>query len=355
MRRIRSLWWTVLWLAVFLIGPVPQAGAQADNNLEACKEFAFSTEVDFYTRAGVPKDGNPIISDGDLLSNTGEVCLRNRELLAKWEIRPDLGLDAVDVIDVSSGLVAFSTELDDPKGRFGAGDLLTTHGAIIPNQALMRPFQVAHNVGLDGLHFIGKPESIVAFLKLATTIAPDEWLSSANLQTYLHRYDLDIWFSIEATERFASVMPIFDGDILSALHGIKVLDQSMIFPATVPGGLPNRGVDFGLDGVAGSRLPDRPSIRFSTEILYRKDKAMVFTDGDVLRALTGAVEIAHPNIVAAFEPYARFLGIDALHMVVRDVNPVGVPGGDELEPPAEEHIFLPLIASESGAQTASSR
>jgi hypothetical protein len=48
----------------------------------------------------VPFDGNPIISDGDLLNAAGYVFMRNHELLDKPEVPFDLGLDATNAIDI---------------------------------------------------------------------------------------------------------------------------------------------------------------------------------------------------------------------------------------------------------------
>ena len=110
--------------AVF--GHIQPLKAQPAFPLEACDAGAFSTEEDFVMERGEPFDGNPYISDGDLLSTTGEVCARNADLLRVYDVQPDLGLDAVDVIDVRDRVVAFSTELDSPRGNFGAGDVLFT-------------------------------------------------------------------------------------------------------------------------------------------------------------------------------------------------------------------------------------
>ena len=181
------------------------AKAQADTQaLNACAEFAFSTEEDFVTQGPIPPDGNPIISDGDLLSKSGSVCLRNKQLLAKWELDRDLGLDAADVIDVKSSMVAFSTELDDPMGRFKSGDLLFTNGAVIPNLALLASFQVDHDMGLDAVHFVGNPEAILKFAEDAADIDREQWLDSGLLVEMLKRAEVDIWFSTEATERHRS-------------------------------------------------------------------------------------------------------------------------------------------------------
>ena len=62
-----------VWLRRFASGAVvwllaATASAQVGPSaLPACLEFGFSTEEDFVTQGPVPSDGNPIISDGDLL------------------------------------------------------------------------------------------------------------------------------------------------------------------------------------------------------------------------------------------------------------------------------------------------
>lgn len=339
MPKLRLLVFCALLLCLLPLSPARPAHAQALDNLAACREFGFSTEEEF--TAGVPtSDGNPIVSDGDLLSPDGQVCARNWELLAPWEVRVDLGLDAVDLIDAEQRLVAFSTEIDDPAGSFTAGDLLATNGAVIPNAALLTRFQVRRNLGLDGLHFTGRPEDIVTFLKVAADTDPAEWLNGKLLPEWLARYEVDIWFSTEAQERRAAAVPIYDGDILSVRHGIIVLAQDQLLPATVPAGIPNRGVDFGADGIAGSRRPDRSVVRFSTEILFRKEPP--FTDGDLLRVAAG-VEKQHVDLIAAFQPRARFLGIDALHIFIAD----DTGGGGDLvgdEPnTVNDGLYLPLV------------
>ncbi|MBM4459479.1 MAG: hypothetical protein FJ011_17270 [Chloroflexi bacterium] len=314
MRRHVHLAPMVLMLCLLLLGPHAQAGPQGLPNLPACKDLAFSTEEDFLSQGPTPPDGNPIISDGDLLGLNHAVCARNRELLASWQVQPDLGLDAVDVViaDAQRGLVAFSTELDDPAGRFKAGDLLTTNGAIIPNVTLLSRFQVGRDLGLDGLHFTGAPQQIVAFLDAAAKIRRDEWLANpGQLVTLLNRYEVDIWFSTEGTELQAAVTPILDGHVLSARLGAVVVNQADLLPVTAPAGIPNRGVDFGLDALAASRRGTLETIRFSTEILFRGTPG--FTDGDVLKKGDG-IETTNSALVAPFEPKARFLGLDALYI-----------------------------------------
>jgi hypothetical protein len=96
----------------------------------------------------------------------------------------------------------------------------------------------------------------------------------------------------------------------------------------VPAGIPDRGVDFGLDAVSAPRTPDAKAVRFSTEILHRTE--VVFNDGDILRAGNG-VEIAHGDLIKPFEPLATFAGVDALSMRFERI-------GD---------IYLPMILKES--------
>jgi hypothetical protein len=325
---------TCLAATVFLLAPGAQTGRSqgaAPFALASCKDFAFSTEEDFLTQGPVPADGNPIISDGDLLSRAGAVCARNAELLAIWKLSTDLGLDAVDVVDVERRLVAFSTELDDPGQQFRSGDLLATNGMVIPNTVLLRKFQVSHDLGLDGLQLIGAFQDIVAFLDAAGKIPRAEWLRNPNqLFTLLDLHRVDIWISTEATQLTAAVMSILDGDLLSVGTGAIVIHQADLLPPVVPAGLPARGVDFGLDAVAtrrtGEILTVLPTARFSTEILFRGEPR--FTDGDILKQGNG-IELTNGALVAPFEPKARFLGLDALHI--------------NLDPPPTLTEFLPAI------------
>lgn len=351
MRNPRSHYLTyfrILLLLLIWCGAVVPANAQSTLNLGACDEFAYSTEEDFITQGPLPADGNPLISDGDLLSRSGTICARNAQLLQKWEIKADLGLDAVDLIFADSPVVVFSTELDDPYGRFHEGDLLATNGAIIPNQALLTAFQVSHDLGLDGLHLVGDPKNVMTFLQVAADTAPEEWLNGKILPAWLERYGVDIWFTVEGTELHAAAVPIYDGDLLSARTGSVVLRQDQLLPASVPAGIPNRGVDFGLDGITGARKPDRLSMRFSTELLYRHDPA--FTDGDILRVGAG-VEIPHGSVIAALEPKARFLGIDALYMAIAsddgDLSGNNPTGGSRDEQSGVQQgdstLFIPLV------------
>jgi len=302
---------------LFSVGGV--VASQSPNNLANCKDFAFSTEEDFLSRGPVPPDGNPIISDGDLLGKNHAVCMRNRDLLHVHDVDPgiDLGLDAADVLYIDRKLVAFSTSLDAPGKRFTAGDLLTTWGAVIPNRALLILFQIHGDRGLDAVHFVGDWEHIIAFNDFAAKIPREQWLENPGLLSEtLRRNGIDIWFSIEGTEQLAATTPVYDGDLLSAAYGVVVARNEQLLPPAVPAGIQTGGVDFGLDAFTASRVfrPDELKPQkghFSTEILYQGEPA--FTDGDVLRVGDG-IAYHDVDLTAPFEPLADFLGTDAIYI-----------------------------------------
>jgi hypothetical protein len=244
------------------------------------------------------------------------VFARNKKLLENFDTERDLGLDAADVLDVEHFLVAFSTSLDDPNGQFTDGDLLVTNGAVIPNIALLAKFDIQRaDLGLDAVHFIGDVDSIIKFMDHASQVSRDEWLK--NLPEMLERYDIDIWFSTD-TAPTPEAPRFLDGDLLSARTGTIVVANADLLPASVPAGIPDRGVDFGLDAVIASRSGDREGIQFSTEMLYRGKTS--FTDGDVLRIGNGVI-CTNEDLIECFEPKANFLGLDALSIAVNEQPP----------------------------------
>jgi len=310
----------VFALAILTVLQPTPVSAQAEPNsypLEKCQEGAFSTEEDFVMQEGEQYDGNPYISDGDVLSFGGVVCARNRDLLASFAVGrylPDLGLDALEIIDIPSRLIAFSTELDDPALHFESGDLLFTNGAVIPNLALVKPFGIDYSIGLDGLQFVGEQERIIKFADSLVNVPRDTLLRDPEqLRKLLEELDIDIWFSTEGTFGAPREPKILDGDLLSVRTASLVATNSDLLPATVPAGLPKRGVDFGLDGVMAVRSADaeraKATLRFSTELLF--DGEPTFTDGDIL-AIGGGVVTKNETLVAPFQPAAEFLGLDAL-------------------------------------------
>ncbi len=303
---------TVLWLPTGSVATSPEAGPP----IGACLKGAFSTEEDFIARDVKIFDGNQYVSDGDVLSPIGQVCMRNQHLLAAWFAAapgPDLGLDALDILDFDKLLVAFSTESDDPQGRFTAGDLLFTTGAAIPNVALVHPFNISWDIGLDGVQFIGEISNILGFAAVLPQYPREQLVKNpGQLRDLLVRYKIDIWFTIEGTAFVGTRSQVLDGDLLSAATGTIVAPQSALLPNSVPAGIPQRGVDFGLDGVVTPRQPEqaRMLVAFSTEILY-DGKELSFTDGDVLKMGDG-ISVKHWELIKNFHPAADFLGIDAL-------------------------------------------
>jgi hypothetical protein len=281
---------------------------EVDKATGICKMLYFSTEEDFVTQGPEPADGNPRISDGDLLGPGCVVFARNQKLLAAFKTEKDLGLDAADVLDVERFLVAFSTSLDDPNGQFTDGDLLVTNGAVIPNIALLAKFDIqGADLGLDAVHFIGDVDKIIRFLDHAATVSQDEWLQ--NLPGLLEEYNIDIWFSTEGTAPTPETPQFLDGDLLSARTGSIVFANSVLLPSSVPAGIPDRGVDFGLDAVISDRDGNKEMVHFSTEILNEERPG--FTDGDVLLFGNGVV-CTNYDLIKCFEPKTQELGLDAL-------------------------------------------
>lgn len=321
-----------LLLCLLLLIPAAQADEQGVlANLPACHDLGFSTEEDF-----VIENGTQVVSDGDLLSRSGAVCARNFELLTPWQVKEDLGLDAVDIViaDMKPGLVAFSTELDDPRGRFGAGDLLATNGTAIPNSVLLQKFKTGYDMGLDGLQFIGSVQGIIGFLTATANISEAQWLADPGmLFEGLDKFKVDIWISTESTQYAPEAMQILDGDVLSVGTGAIVVQQANLLPLNVPAGLPVRGVDFGADALTANRNGDIHTLRFSTEILYRGNPAAApFTDGDVLKMGNNGIETPNSSLIILFGPKARFLGLDALHINFAD--------------PDLDHDYLPSISTD---------
>ena len=165
------------------------------------------------------------------------------------------------------------------------------------------------------MQFIGKIDNILRFVNSLPNRPRELFLQNpALLQALLKEYSIDIWFTVEGTAAIGTRSQVLDGDLLSAATGTIVVPQSALLPADVPAGLPQRGVDFGLDGIATPRDPDlaRKVLYFSTEILYDGEKTS-FTDGDMLRLADG-IEKTNLDLIKPFHPAADFLGLDALSL-----------------------------------------
>jgi hypothetical protein len=290
----------------------------------------FSTEEEFITQGPTPPDGNTVISDGDLLTAVGSVYMRNAELVAKFFdtsdeqkfTRFDYGLDAADVIIEQEQVVAFSTELDHPLEKFTEGDLLISTGTVIPNQALLIKFEIPYdtNMGLDAVHFIGEPESIVDFIRQTEGTPRDEWLEKPGmLIEILESFQVDIWISTEGTSPYTQ-LGFLDGDLLSVVGGSIVISNHDALPPSIPAGIPDRGVDFGMDAFTQALADEQTDRRimdlFSTEI---DEFSMPFTDGEVIQIGNGVI-MKNIDLINAFEPVTDNLGLDALAIPVDETS-----------------------------------
>ena len=133
------------------------------------------------------------------------------------------------------------------------------------------------------------------FLRLATTIDRSEWISNPDrLAMELDRHGIDILFSTEGSGPSPDRPMFLDGDYLSAATGTIVASNSGLLPATVPAGIPFRGVDFGLDAANLDPAFNLERGIFSTEILWRENTS--FSDGDVLGAGNGVAD-PHHNLI----------------------------------------------------------
>jgi len=186
---------------------------------------------------------------------------------------------------------------------------------VIPNVILTRKFQLGYDIGLDAVHFVGETEAVIGFAAEIQGRGRDYWLKTPDaLAGMLRQWNIDIWFSTEGTPPQVNAPQFLDGDLLSARDGIIVIGNDALLPNTVPAGLPSRGVDFGLDAFTSrSTSPDSVRARglFSTEILYWPGDGSGFTDGDTLNVGNG-IEFSNWDLIAALEPRARELGLDAL-------------------------------------------
>ena len=230
-----------LVLAIVVLALVLATSPAVAQKQGRCAGLFFSTSEDFLSRGPTPADGNPIISDGDLLawhvSSGASLCRRNADLIRPFDIaRVDLGLDAVAALDRKREMIAFSTELDSPnRGQFTAGDLLFTNGGIIRNAALLAAFDVPRSLdlGLDAVTLIGKREGLIRLVELAKNREFDE--KPGRLPEVLKELDVDIWFSTEGTPPSAEQPRFIDGDLLSARDGVIVRANASLLPALPAG------------------------------------------------------------------------------------------------------------------------
>jgi len=124
--------------------------------------------------------------------------------------------------------------------------------------------------------------------------------------------DFDILFSTEGTSPPGERPRFLDGDLLPVATGQFVGYNAKLLPASVPAGIPERGVDFGLDAYTAPTRDYWAATKsglFSTEILFKGEPRL--TDGDVLTFGNGVARY-NETLVKPFEPKADFLGLDVL-------------------------------------------
>ena len=305
--------------ALALSGALATPALAQEPGLANCGGIWFSTEEDFFARSGAP--GGSIISDGDLLTfelgSGSRLCARNQELMRPFDIEKfDHGLDALHKIELGEGRVhaAFSTEIDSVNGagQFTAGDLLTTTGLVIPNQALLAKFGLPRslNLGLDAVTIDGSPREVSELLaKLESTTAEDLRRQPDILAQILEGTNTDILFSTEATPPNVQSPMFLDGDLLSARTGTVVRKQNDLLPG-LPSGLSSKGVDYGLDAYtpAFDSIENVPVELLSIEI---QAKERSISDGDMLQAGPG-VYFSSMQLINSFEPLDSDMGLDAL-------------------------------------------
>ena len=244
------------------------------------RELWFSTAQNFH--AGVWSPPTNYVSHGDLLSSSGRVVKRNRELTAKFGIMPpvpDLGLDAVAVLPGAE--IAFSVETSAFTGTAGmisGGDLLSNQGRLLARAsdliAAFGPQPAVADEGLDAVQVLDSGEIYFSVTNSFFSQTLGRWIGRGDLLSnrgvvvksnaeLLARFNpsdpkkdcgLDaiyvwpsgeIWFSVETRfdgSQFDSYAP---GDLLSD-QGYVVYRNRDLLAAFEP--LEDLA-DFGLDSV----------------------------------------------------------------------------------------------------------
>lgn len=307
-------------LTTALVLTTGQAALAQNLNLAKCKGLWFSTSEDFLSQ-GPRLPGGPVVSDGDLLAyeigGGTTLCARNEELLRVFDIsRYDHGLDALDKIEINAEVVfaAFSTEIDSVNGagQFTAGDLLFTNGAVVPNNALLVRFDLPRslNLGLDAVHIEGAPEEKRDLLAKLDSTDVDQLRDNPQiLIEILEGTNTDILFSTEGTPPDVQKPLFLDGDLLSAKNGVIVRSNNDLLPL-LPSGLPDKGVDYGLDAYTPSLDPIEqvPIELLSIEVQARENTV---SDGDLLT--TGPnIYLRNKDLIGPLEPRDTDMGLDAL-------------------------------------------
>jgi hypothetical protein len=178
------------------------------------REIWFST-ASFFTATAGPEASN-IVQGGDLISTFGRIIKRNSDLLTSvgaFPPGPDLCLDAVDILP--GGEVAFSLGSDITSNTLGPlqhGDLLSTRGRILrSNQDLLAQFGLqppAPDVGLDAVHVLDTGEILFSIPtnvfseRLSVTLHRGDLLSSSGTIVRTNQQLLARFHPAEATNDY---------------------------------------------------------------------------------------------------------------------------------------------------------
>jgi hypothetical protein len=292
------------------------------------REAWFSTTSGF-TSSTQPSSSNHV-SGGDVLSSSGRIVRRNRELTARLGIMPvvpDLGLDALDIRPGAEIVFSLETSVfSETLGQLQAGDCLSQRGYIVAtNQSLLSAFVIQPPVadaGLDAVQFFGKPVSATG------STAADE-----------------IWFSIEKnqfSEKLGRLLRA--GDVLSN-RGQIVRTNGQLLQRFRP---VDASVDHGLDALY---VWPSGEIWFSTETGFTGEGSITYLGGDVLSD-QGYVVFRNAELLSAFAPLEDRLdfGLDALWVVtdagasvtppkVTSINADRGTGDLRLQWQGEGHVF----------------
>jgi hypothetical protein len=260
------------------------------------REIWFST-VNYFSATTSPKG---FVEGGDLLALSGGIVKRNYEFFTSVGAKPpapDLGLDAVDI--QPGGEIAFSMDSSITSKTLGPlqhGDLLSTRGRIIRrNQDLLAPFGIqppVPDVGLDAVHVLDTGEILFSIEtdvfseRLGITLQRGDLLSSQGTVVRTHQqmlarfhplsdakdYGLDalylwpsgeFWFSVEEGFDDSALGPILPGDLLSD-QGYVVFRNRELLGAFAPA---QSQSDYGLDAlyVVTDATPSAPAARLAIQ------------------------------------------------------------------------------------------
>lgn len=275
--------WPLLQAALDQTNGTPIQQYQFELRAAPVREIWFSTA--HALTPGVQPPPAERVSAGDLISATGRVVKRNRELTRELGLMPgvpDLGLDAVDILP--GGEVAFSIEQDafsETLGPLHHGDLLSHTGRVVRAYLdLIGPFSPMPPVvdpGLDAVQVLDSGE---------------------------------VYFSVE-TGFFSQRLGVYvqRGDLLSSAGRVFKTREELLarfHPPPIP-------MDFGLDAVF---VWPSGEVWFSLEEGFTDAVLGDIRPGDLLSD-QGELLYRNRELVAAFQPLEEMVdfGLDALFIV----------------------------------------